>query len=229
MSRTKRLFEILQILRRHRFPIKAETIADTLQVSVRTIYRDIATLQSQGAHIEGEAGIGYILQPGFTLPPLMFSEEELEALILGARWVTRHADQSLANAAENAKAKIAAVLPQQLRLHFDNVGLLVGPNERVKVEDDLVKLIRQSISCENKIKMIYHDVKEENTQRTIWPFALAYFNETQIVVAWCELRQAFRHFRLDRIKNITLLKEIYPRKKAVLLKEWRLIHNIPMQ
>src|SRR6187200_43800 len=112
VSRAERLLELLQVLRRYRQPVAGQTLADELGVSVRTLYRDIATLQGQGAAIDGEAGLGYVLKPGFMLPPLMFSEEEIEALVLGSRWVADRADRALADAAANVLAKIGAVLPK---------------------------------------------------------------------------------------------------------------------
>src|SRR5690554_2465098 len=115
MSRAERLLDLIQILRRHRQPVAGGALAKELGVSLRTLYRDIGTLQAQGAHIEGEPGLGYILKPGFMLPPLMFSEDEIEALVLGSRWVAGHGDTRLAEAGRNALAKIAAVLPRDLR------------------------------------------------------------------------------------------------------------------
>ena len=127
MSRSERLFDLLQALRRHRRPVSGATLAAETGVSLRTLYRDIASLQAQGAHIEGEAGLGYVLKPGFMLPPMMFSAEEIEALVLGSRWVAKVADGKLATAASDALAKIAAVLPADLRDETDTSTLLVGP------------------------------------------------------------------------------------------------------
>src|SRR5271155_1481475 len=126
MSRAQRLLDLIQILRRHRFPVAGTSLADELGISLRTLYRDIETLKTQGAHIDGEPGIGYILRPGFMLPPLMFSEEEIEALVLGGRWVAQQPDRRLAGAARNALASIAAVLPADLRAALDSGALLVG-------------------------------------------------------------------------------------------------------
>src|SRR5262245_46311898 len=130
MSRSERLLDLLQILRRHRNPVAAQMLADELGVSLRTIYRDVATLQHQGASIDGEPGIGYVMRPGFMLPPLMFSEEEIEALVLGSRWVARRGDKKLAEAGRNALAKIAAVLPEDLTRNLD-ASLLVATVEDI--------------------------------------------------------------------------------------------------
>src|SRR5262249_54467745 len=127
MPRAERLLDLVQILRRHRRPVSGCTLAGELGVSLRTLYRDIAALQGQGARIDGEAGVGFLLRPGFMLPPLMFSEEEIEALVLGSRWVGERGDARLAAAARNALAKIGAVLPDDLREGLDGIGLLVGP------------------------------------------------------------------------------------------------------
>ena len=126
MARSERLLELIQVLRRHRHPVSGQTLSDELGVSLRTIYRDVQTLIGQGASIDGEAGVGYVLRPGFVLPPLMFSDEEIEALVLGSRWVAQRTDEPLAHAAANAIAKIAAVLPDDLRERMDDSASLPG-------------------------------------------------------------------------------------------------------
>jgi len=229
MSRAQRLLELLQILRRHRYPVSGAKLAGELGVSLRTLYRDIGALQAQGARIEGEAGLGYLLRPGFNLPPLMFSPEEIEAIVLGSRWVADRADDQLAFAARNALAKIAAVLPAELREELDASALLVGPGEHVAIDDDQLAIIRQAIRSKHKLDICYFDLKDQESQRTIWPFALAYFDRVRIVAAWCELRQAFRHFRTDRITALTPSGQRYPRRRQALLKEWREAENIPPQ
>lgn len=229
LSRTVRLFDLMQILRRHRYPISGAILANELGVSLRTLYRDIAALQAQGAEIEGEAGIGYLLRPGFMLPPLMFSEEEIEALVLGSRWVAKRGDSKLKFAARNALAKIAAVLPADLRNELDASALLIGPGQPIAARDEELVAIRHAIRSERKLFLTYLDVKENETQRTIWPFALGFFESTRIVVAWCELRQGFRHFRIDRIVKLVPLSIRYPERRQALLKRWREIENIPPQ
>lgn len=227
MSRTERLFDLMQILRRHRYPVSGAVLATELGISLRTLYRDIATLQAQGALIDGEAGVGYILRPGFMLPPLMFSEEEIEALVLGSRWVAKRADSKLKFAAQNALAKIAAVLPADLRVELDTSALLIGPGQAVAYTDDELITTRRAIRAEHKLLITYLDVNENETQRTIWPFALGFFEKVRIVMAWCELRQQFRHFRLDRIVKLTSLPERYPQRRQLLLKQWRESEGIP--
>jgi len=221
MARAQRLLELLQILRRHQYPVAGSALAQQLGISLRSLYRDIATLQGQGAHIEGEAGVGYILKPGFMLPPLMFTEEELEAIVLGSRWVAARADQGLRDSAANALAKIAAVIPQDMRDTLDANTLLVGPTAKRLPDVVDVSLIRQVIRLERKMTIRYGDQSGKKSARTIWPFALGYFEEVQVVVAWCELRADLRHFRVDRILSLRVEKERYPRNRQSLLKEWR--------
>lgn len=221
MSRAQRLLDLIQVLRRHRHPVSGASLAEATGVSLRTVYRDIDTLKAEGAHIDGEAGVGYVLRPGFMLPPLMFSEEEIEAIVLGSRWVHQRADKSLAGAAANVLAKIGAVLPDDLRETLDDSGLLVGPGETVSAGDAELPKIRQAIRRERKLSIAYADKAGAATQRIVWPFALAFFEKVRVVVTWCELRQDYRHFRTDRIATLTVSEERYPRRRQALLKEWR--------
>ncbi|MEC5320559.1 YafY family protein [Brenneria populi subsp. brevivirga] len=229
MSRAQRLLDLLQILRRHRFPISGATLAAELNISLRTLYRDIGALQAQGADIAGEPGQGYLLRPGFMLPPLMFSEEEIEALALGSRWVAQRGDERLSAAARCALAKISAVLPDDLRDTLDDAALLVGPASSPYAGDNALSLIRQSIRAERKLKIRYQDLQGVESTRIIWPFVLGYFDHTRVLAAWCEIRQAFRHFRTERIGELEVLKERYPRRRQILLKTWRETKGIPPQ
>ena len=229
LSRTDRLFELIQILRRHRYPVSGAILAAELGISLRTLYRDIATLQTQGASIDGEPGLGYVLRPGFMLPPLMFSEEEIEALVLGSRWVAKRTDSQLSSAAKNALAKIAAVLPDDLRHHLDASGLLVGPVNTIAAGDEELATIRKVIRGERKLLISYKDNHENLSERIIWPFALGFFEQVRIVVAWCELRQEFRHFRTDRIIKLSNLDIRYPARRQALLKKWRELQGIPVK
>jgi predicted DNA-binding transcriptional regulator YafY len=229
MSRAQRLLELLQILRRHRQPVAGSALADELAISLRTLYRDIAALQAQGASIDGEPGLGYILRPGFMLPPLMFSEEEIEALVLGSRWVAERGDAPLGAAARNALAKITAVLPPDLRESLDANTLLVARGEGISVGDAEVTAIRHAIRSERKIAISYRDIHASETERTIWPFAIGYFDRVRVVAAWCELRQDYRNFRTDRIASLTTTSVRYPRRRQALLKEWREKTASPIQ
>lgn len=222
MSRTERLLDLLQILRRHRSPILGAALAAELGISLRTLYRDIATLRGQGAGIEGEPGIGYVLRPGFTLPPLMFSAEEIEALVLGSRWVALRGDARLAAAAENVVAKIRAVLPPELREGIDAATVTVpslgaiAPSSRVDVS-----ALRGAIRKERKVVIAYRGGDGAITRRTIWPILLGFFDRVLLVAAWCELRDDYRSFRVDRILELDASEARYPRRRTAMVDEWR--------
>lgn len=229
MSRTERLLDLIQLLRRHRAPVTGPALAAELGISIRTLYRDIATLQAQGADIQGEPGLGYVLRPGFTLPPLMFSADEIEALVLGSRWVARRAeDPRLGDAAANALSKITAVLPSELRDSVDGSNLLVGGGEVIPAQVDL-SAIRLAIREQRKLVIAYRNAGGTATERTIWPFAIGFFDRVRVVIGWCELRTDYRHFRLDRIDRMEPLPERYPRRRAAMLKEWREREGIPVR
>jgi predicted DNA-binding transcriptional regulator YafY len=227
MSRSERLLALLQALRRRRRPVSGASLAAELGISIRTLYRDIAGLQGQGAPIDGEPGVGYVLRPGFTLPPLMFSQDEIEALVLGSRWVARRSDERLALAARDALAKIAAVLPESLREALDASSLLVGPAAPTGDGGADLALLRQAIRAERKLALSYRDARGVASQRTVWPFALGYFERVQVLAAWCEERRDFRHFRTDRIAALMPVEGRYPRRRQALLKEWHEAEGIP--
>jgi predicted DNA-binding transcriptional regulator YafY len=227
MSRAERLLELMEVLRRHQAPVSGQTLATTLGISLRTLYRDIASLESQGARIEGEPGVGYLLRPGFVLPPLMFTDEEIEALVLGLRWVGERADTQLGEAARNVSAKVAAVIPQELRRELEASSLLIGPAEAQPTGDQELTQIRRAIRGERKVVITYRDLKGGVSTRTIWPFALGFFDRSRVVVAWCELRNTFRHFRTDRIQSLSVCEERYPQNRRALLNAWREAEGIP--
>ncbi|MCW5689276.1 MAG: YafY family transcriptional regulator [Pseudolabrys sp.] len=219
MSRAVRLLDLVQLLRRRRHPVRGQELARELDISLRTLYRDVASLQAQGAPIDGEPGLGYVLRPGFTLPPLMFSEDEVEALMLGSHWVAENGDPRLAQAAMDVMAKVAAVSPPDRRAQFDNPSLLIVT--RSKEQLNMMAPIRDAIRRERKLAIDYRDAGSAVTQRTIWPFAVGFFEEARIVVAWCELRQDYRHFRIDRITGLAEIDARYPKRRAVMLKDWQ--------
>ena len=226
MSRSERLFDLLQALRRRRCPVSGKVLADEIGVNIRTLYRDIASLQSQGATIEGEPGVGYVLKPGYLLPPLMFPPEEIEALVLGSRWVAERADDHLRDAARNALARIAAVLPLDLRDELDASALLVGPGVTIPAGSIYPALLRQAIRTERKVSLSYRDGAGASSERVIWPFALAFFDQARVLLGWCELRQDFRSFRIDRIARAEVLDMRYPERGQVLLRRWRDVQGI---
>jgi predicted DNA-binding transcriptional regulator YafY len=229
MSRAQRLLDLIQLLRRHRRVVAGAVLAEELGISLRTLYRDIETLKAQGASIDGEAGVGYVLRPGFMLPPLMFTEEEIEALVLGSRWVSERADGPLGKAARNLLAKIGAVLPDDLKQGIDTSGLLIGPGAPLAAGDAELAAIRRAIRSEHMIEIAYADERGIATERTIWPVALAFYDRVRVVVAWCEYRVGYRHFRTDRITALEMTSRRYPRRRAALLKEWRTVRGIPEQ
>lgn len=224
MSRSTRLLDLIQLLRTYRRPVSGAALAHRLGISIRTLYRDIATLQAQGADIQGAPGFGYVLKPGFLMPPMMLSEEEIEALVLGARWVAARTDDELKDAARNALAKIAAVLPADLRRELETNSLLVSSARKPGSTD--LAAVREAIRQGFKLDINYADITGSPTSRRIWPFALGYFEETRVLAAWCELREDFRHFRAERIASMIVTNIRVPRKRQHLLAEWRRVHNV---
>lgn len=221
MSRSERLFDLLQLLRRHRHPVSGRVLADEIGVSLRTLYRDIAALQAQGATIEGEAGVGYVLRPGFLLPPLMFPPEEIEALVLGSRWVAGRADGRLAEAALSALARIGAVLPVELRAEMEAAALFVAPGAPIPADSIDPALLRKAIRTERKLTLAYKDAGGAASERVVWPFALAFFDQVRLLIGWCELRGDFRSFRTDRIAEALLMEARYPARRAELIQQWK--------
>lgn len=206
MRRADRLFQVIQLLRR-RHVITAAAIADELEVSERTVYRDIADLVRSGVPIAGEAGVGYTLRKGFDLPPLMFTEEEIEALVLGTRVVSSWADEELAKAAESALARIEAALTDRLKARLTGSRLFApGFHVRQEVAQRLGEY-RGAIDERRKVHMRYGDVKGAETERTVRPLGLFFWGSVWSLSAWCELRNDFRDFRLDRVIESSLLED----------------------
>jgi predicted DNA-binding transcriptional regulator YafY len=221
MSRTGRLFQLMDAMRGSRRPVTAAALAEQLGVSERTIYRDMQTLAELGAPVEGSAGLGYLLRSGFFLPPLMFDVDELEALVLGARWVRRQGDPVLARAAANALAKIATATPKDLRDDMADTSLWVPLARDAPEHDAFVRPAREAIRRQHKLRIHYRDENGLSSERTVWPFALAFYEGRRLLAAWCEMRQANRHFRIDRIAQAEPLAERYPTPRHALLKLWR--------
>ncbi len=221
MSRSQRLLDLLQLFRCHKYPVSAEHLADKLNVSVRTIYRDIATLQAQGADIQGEAGVGYILKPTFTLPPLMFSTSELEALLLGASWIAKQGDNEFENAAKNAIAKISAVLPPDHKAKFSEDVFRVASVQEEGAKNEQLSEIKHAIKQQKRAKIQYLDLKNNRSERVIWPLLVGLFQQHRVLVAWCENKDAFRHFRLDRIEQWYSYEDSYSVDRRVLIKQWQ--------
>jgi predicted DNA-binding transcriptional regulator YafY len=221
VRRADRLFRIIQVLRRKRRPVTAQEIAEELETSVRTIYRDVAQLMADRVPIRGEAGIGYVLEGGFDMPPLMLTPDEIEAAMLGAQWVMARADPVLTRAASDLVAKIGVVIPEHLR------PLLMEPNlaapKRYPNALDTIDMprVRSAIREQVKIAIGYRDETLRETRRTIWPIAVSYWETVRVIVAWCELRKGFRHFRTDRVVSAEFLEERYPTQRSRLREAWR--------
>jgi predicted DNA-binding transcriptional regulator YafY len=221
MSRAERLLDLMQNLRRRRRPVAGSALAEELGISLRTLYRDIAALQTQGAAIEGEAGFGYVLKPGFTLPPLMFTLDEVEAMALGAQWVEGRADEGLASSARDALAKIAAVLPPERAAALDWPTLLAGAGRTGEAESAALPVVRKALAEERKLRFAYADKEGRPSDRIVWPVAVGFFDSSRMLAAWCETREAFRHFRLDRMTAVVALDERLPKPRRTLLRDWR--------
>jgi predicted DNA-binding transcriptional regulator YafY len=206
VRRADRLFQIIQLLRRHRV-MTAATLAQDLEISERTVYRDVRDLVSSGVPIEGEAGVGYMLRRGFDLPPLMFSEQEIEAMVLGARVVTSWGDAGLARAAGDALARVESVLPDRLKARLNGTPLFApGFHVPSRVAASLTEL-RAAIDARRKIRMAYTGADGAGTERTVRPIGLFFWGTVWSAAAWCELRNDFRSFRLDRIERMDTLPE----------------------
>jgi predicted DNA-binding transcriptional regulator YafY len=206
MRRADRLFQIIQFIRGHRVTTAAE-LARALEVSERTVYRNIRDLMLSGVPIEGEAGVGYVLRKGFDLPPLMFTRDEVEALVLGTRVVSSWADAGLGKAAESALSRIAAALPDELRQRLLE-SRLFAPGFHVREEVvERLGVLREATTAKRKAWLAYRDVNEAESERSVRPLGLSFFGSTWMLTAWCELRSDFRNFRLDRVESLRLLEE----------------------
>lgn len=206
MRRADRLFQLIQHLHHDRV-ITARALAEALAVSERTIYRDVQDLSLSGVPITGEAGAGYRLMRGFHMPPLMFNEEELAALLLGARMVRVWTDKGLARAANQAMQKIENVIPEHLKPELAREELLV-PDFSISPEVSAhIATLREAIKQQRKVHFDYIRQDGAHSRRCIHPLGLVYWGKVWTLVAWCELRDAFRHFRLDRIQTAQALEQ----------------------
>jgi predicted DNA-binding transcriptional regulator YafY len=221
MRRADRLFQIIQILRRSTRPVTAAALAQELEVSKRTVYRDVADLMSQRVPIDGEAGLGYLIAADYDMPPLMLTPDEIEAVMLGAQWVERRADKVLSNAARDVMAKIAAVVPERLRPFIVEPSVGVKPTFTEPKESIDPSSLRSAIRNGRKLRLRYRSEAGEETERTVWPVILGYAETTRMLVAWCELRQGFRHFRTDRIIEVEALDENIGLRHGELRRRWQ--------
>ena len=220
MPRSDRLFDIIQALRSRKKPMTAAALAEELEVTPRTVYRDIATLQARRVPIEGAAGVGYVLRKGFDLPPLMFTIDEVEAIAVGARMLKRVKDPALQQAADSVLAKVSVVVPEGLRAHVADAHVYVSPGMAADAEGADLAEIRAAIRDSRKLFIGYADGQNRRTNRVIWPIAMAYYVDATLIGAWCELRADYRNFRIERIQSSKVLRERFDQQGGRLFREW---------
>ena len=220
MRRADRLFELVTLLRGRRLAVTGRELAERLEVSLRTVYRDVADLQAQGVPIDGEAGVGYRLSPGFDLPPVMFDRQEVMALLVGARMVEAFTDPGLAAAARRAEAKIRAILDETALAAADELPYRAP----VLPSDAALRERHQRIreACEGRAKLLlgYRDAEGTASARVVWPLGLIAWTGRWTLLAWCERREAYRNFRFDRIAHMRALPEVYPVRRDRSLKDY---------
>ncbi|ERS02227.1 DeoR family transcriptional regulator [Acinetobacter sp. COS3] len=219
MSRSIRLLNLLQLLREYHYPVTAQVLAERLQISQRSVYRDIETLRDQGVNIDAAAGLGFQLKEDFLLPPMTLNETEIEAIFLALNWLNDIPDQALKSASKAVLAKLNAVLPEHCQ-HLLEQTTLRSITAWLPVNEMLVEQVRLAIRQQVKITVDYADEQQRISSRVLWPFALGYFNDRIVLAAWCELRDGFRHFRIDRIQQLSLSQELYPEFKQQLFQQW---------
>ena len=220
MPRSDRLFDIIQALRSAKKPMTAAALAEELEVTPRTVYRDIATLQARRVPIEGAAGVGYVLRKGFDLPPLMFTIDEVEAIAVGARLLKRVKDPALQQAADSVLAKVSVVVPEGLRPHIADAHVYVSPGMAADADGADLAEIRAAIRDSRKLYIAYADAAGRRTNRVVWPIAMAYYVDVTLVGAWCELRADYRNFRIERIQSSKVLDEHFDQDNGRLFREW---------
>jgi predicted DNA-binding transcriptional regulator YafY len=221
MSRTSRLFELINVLRARRTPVTAQYLARELGISQRSVYRDIETLRSLGAPLDGQAGIGYCLSEGFFLPEFAFSSGELDALILGLDWVRQRADPALAQCSESALTKIFAAKKNGPATSGEATAVVTAASVSERVDPPQVALLRDAIRRQRKVAISYEDAHGSLSDRIIWPIAIVYFDDVRLLAAWCEHRSGFRHFRVDRLQLRMISEERYPGRRQSMITRWR--------
>lgn len=220
MRRTERLFGIIQTLRSARKPVTGQQLADEFEISLRTLYRDMAELIAQRVPVRGEAGTGYVVGSDFDMPPLMLTVDELEAAVLGAAWVAQRGDDALARGARDLVAKLSVAVPDHLRTVILDSGLKPLSFQPREVDGFDASDIRSAIRDWKKVAIQYSDGEGQASERIIWPISIAYMDDIRIVAAHCELRDDFRHFRTDRMHAGLVLAEPIPEPRRALRKRW---------
>jgi predicted DNA-binding transcriptional regulator YafY len=225
-KRSERLLALMQALRRRRRPVTGQLLAEETGVSLRSLYRDIETLKSMGAAIDGEAGLGFQLRADYLLPPLMFSNEEIEALVLGLRTQIYGRDAEMGAAARDALAKISAILSEPRRAEMEAIGLFALP-PRGDGQDARLADLRRALRAERQVDLAYRDLRDVPSRRVVYPVALGYYEERQVLVAWCTLRQDYRRFRIDGMEAVSVLADPLPEPRRTLFHRWRTQLGLP--
>lgn len=220
MSRISRLFELISVLRARRRPATAADLASELGISQRSIYRDIETLRSLGAPLDGQAGIGFQLREGFFLPELAFSPDELDALLLGLGWVQQRADASLVKASESALAKVLAARKNLPVANGETPALIAAASRPEATDPPQTATLRDAIRRQRKVSIRYTDSHGTSSNRIVWPIAIVYFENVRLLAAWCEHRSGFRNFRVDRLKISEVLDDRYPGRRQSIVTRW---------
>ena len=227
MRRADRLFDLIHLLRRARGAMTAAQLAEALEVTPRTVYRDIAALKSAGVPIDGAAGVGYIMRPGYDLPPLMFDREEVEAVAVGLQLLNRTGDQELQVAAHRVAAKIANVLPELRADELDDGRFVVSSFGAPTAAE--MGMLRTAVRDNRRLAVVYRDERERLTERTCLPLAVVYYIEVTVLAAWCELRDDFRHFRVDRIVACHETGDSFADLAPQLRRDWHARRGMPRQ
>ena len=219
MRRADRLFQIVNVVRRRRTATTATHLAERLGVSERTVYRDMRDLILAGTPIDGEAGVGYRIRPGYDLPPLMFDRDEIQALVIGARIVRQFGDPALARASDAILAKVAAIIPKDLAPLLADTRVFVPSTIGAGKSADALTLAREALIAHRKLELSYANADGAATKRTVRPLGIFFWGRTWTLAAWCELRQGFRNFRLDRIAASTMLDETFEDEAGTALRD----------
>ena len=228
MARSARLLSLLQALRGRRHPVTAAALAREMEVSERTIYRDLSTLIDQGAPIQGEAGVGYILRPGLFLPPLMLTEDETDAILLGLRYVDQRGDEVLRKAAGEARAKITTILSREMQAAADAPLSVPGPGGKEFPQNAVsLTMLRSAIRTRQRLAIVYVDDRERRTERIVWPILLGFTDSVRVLTGWCELREDFRFFRTDRIRSAATLDPYRGRREELVRAFQRQVRDQP--
>lgn len=220
MRRTERLFGIIQTLRSARAPVTGQMLADEFEISLRTLYRDMAELLAQRVPVRGEAGTGYVIGNDYDMPPLMLTVDELEAAVLGAAWVAQRGDDALARGARDLVAKLSEAVPDHLRTVLLDSGLKPMSFKKTESESFDVSGIRNAIRDRKKMSIRYSDAEGRVSERIIWPIFIGYSEDVRLIAAHCELRNDFRHFRTDRMQAGLVLDDRVPEPIPTLRKRW---------